>query len=187
MKGCAIRMSNIDALIKEVMRKSESDIWDLAVDEWYIENVTEDRSLSGECVCGKENLRYLFTIRNSKNNNVLFPIGSSCIEKFDRDDLNDEARVNKKLFELLHAIQDGDYITLDADYFSRKLLKFLFEDEAFAPTEYNDYDGYNDYEFMLKMFNQRNQPSEKQQGKINAIIMFSIRPYLQNKLKGKIA
>ena len=50
-----------------------------AVQEWEIYDCIEDMSCRSRCVCGKENIRYLFTIRNLFNNSLIFPIGSSCI------------------------------------------------------------------------------------------------------------
>ena len=47
-----------------VIRSSESDNWKDAVVEWDIDDCEEDLSCSSECVCGKENIKYLYTIRN---------------------------------------------------------------------------------------------------------------------------
>lgn len=49
-------------------------------------------------------------------------------------------------------------MSLSSELFSRKLLRWLYEEGAFD-TEYNDYDGEDDYEFMLKMFNKRDKDS----------------------------
>lgn len=59
-------------------------------------------------------------------------------------------------FKLLHAVESGRYLPLSAELFSRKLLRWLYEEGAFD-TEYNHYDGERDYEFMLKMFNKRDK------------------------------
>ena len=56
----------------------------------------------------------------------------------------------------------------------------------FLLTKYNDFNPENDYLFMLDMFNKKNDPTEKQQNKIKAIIMNSIRPYLVEQLKDKV-
>lgn len=57
-------------LLKKVIDLSEGSEWDSAVKEWEIDGVEEDEDCSSTCVCGKENLRYLFTIQNSKNGNT---------------------------------------------------------------------------------------------------------------------
>ena len=62
--------------------------------------------------------------------------------------------------------------------YSRKLLYFLYEQDAFRPTKYNGYDGYNDYLFLLDMFN-GGFCSEAQERKCKAIIMQSIYPWLR--------
>lgn len=175
-------------LIKRVLDASESQYWDSAVLEWEIVGCEEDDALSSSCICGKEDLRYLFTIQNKKNRNILYPIGSSCIQKFERDDLNELATIREKLFKLFHAITEFSFITLSPEFFSRKLLKYLLDDGAFDANEFNNYNPNIDYEFMLKMFNKRDKDSitAKQQKKISAIIMNSIRPYLVKQLLEKI-
>lgn len=94
---------------------------------------------------------------------------------------------NKKYRKLYHAVEDNHFISLSPEFFSRKLLKKLYDEGAFD-CEYNGYDGYDDYEFILKMFNKRDKSSITlgQQKKIRAIIVASIRPYLRNQLARKI-
>lgn len=46
-------------LMMTVIRSSESDNWKDAVVEWDIDDCEEDLSCSSECVCGKENIKYL--------------------------------------------------------------------------------------------------------------------------------
>ena len=176
----------VERLINRVINLSCSNDWDTAVTEWEIIDCEEDDTLSESCICGKENLYYLFTIKNVLNGNTLFPIGSSCIKKFGRNDLDDEAVVREKMFKLYHAVEDNQFISLSPAFFSRKLLKKLYEEGAFD-SEYNEYDGYDDYEFILKMFNKRdkNAITPGQQKKIRAIIVASIRPYLTMQLSNK--
>lgn len=174
-----------ESLIKTVIDNSSSDFWDSAVTEWKIEDCIEDEHHEFSCICGKENLRYLFTIRNVVNGYVLHPIGSSCIKKFGRVDLNEQATVIEKLFQLMHAIEERRYISLNSTFFSRKLLKFLYEDGAFVDNQYNHFDCERDYLFMLDMFNKRNRPTERQEAKIRGIIVSSIKPYLIERLESK--
>lgn len=175
----------LQTLIKDVMDNSESKYWDDAVTEWEIVDVEEDKRLKGSCICGKEHLRYLFTIKNQLNGNELYPIGSSCIKKFERDDLSLEVDIKEQLFKLLHAVEDNQYIQLSSEYFSRKLLKYLRDIRAFKSTQWNNYDPESDYRFMLDMFNKRNR-TVSQNKKATAIILNSIKPFLQNTLAGKI-
>lgn len=168
-----------------VIRHSEAGEWHSAVNEWIINDVEEDETLTESCVCGKENLHYLFTIRNIFNGNVLYPIGSSCIRRFERDDLDEEVDLKVQLFELLHAIEQNEFIVLSSDFFSRKLLKYLYDLEAFTGSEYNNYEPFRDYQFMLDMFNKRVR-TQRQEKKATAIIMSSIRPFLREMLRNKI-
>ena len=88
-------------LIKSVLEASTTDKWEIAVREWDIVDCQEDEKHLSECVCGKENLRYLFTIRNRKTGISLYPIGSTCIEKFGRDDLDSEVNVQLDMYHLV--------------------------------------------------------------------------------------
>lgn len=178
-------MSNVyyENLIQTVIDASQSNDWRNAVCEWKIHDCVQDTTNSSRCVCGKENLRYLFTIKNILNGHVLFPIGSSCIRKFERSDLNEQISLYEQMFKLLHAVEEKKFITME--YFSRKLLLYLFENGAFKPTVYNQFKAKNDYDFMLDMFNKRSKPSDKQEKKIRGIICFSIIPYIQSRIQIK--
>lgn len=170
-----------------VVRNSESNYWEDAISEWNIDDCIEDLSCSSECMCGKENIKYLYTIRNKYNGRILFPIGSSCIGKFERSDLIEETNLIESQFKLLHAVEKHRYLSLSTDLFSRKLLKWLYNEGAFD-TMYNCYDGKQDYEFMLRMFNKRDKKgiSVNQDKKIKAILLNSIKPFLENRLHEKI-
>lgn len=92
------------------------------------------------------------------------------------------------MFKLLHAIRNNEFIELTADYFSRKLVLDLYNRGVFEPNNYNYYNGYNDYQFLLKMFNKRDKTliSFSQKRKIRGIIAYTIRPWLEGKLGSKI-
>ncbi len=111
----------------------------------------------GVCIVSlrKQGIRYLYTLTNEMNNNVLTPVGSECVKKFKRDELTEQIPVLESLYKLIRMAING----------------------AFKSCEYNSYVGKNDYDFMLKMFNKRKNPTDKQQRKINAIIMNLIIPY----------
>ncbi len=91
------------------------------------------------------------------------------------------------MFRLLHAVAKNDYITLDTNYFSRKLLRYLYDKGAFQPSKFNNYTPERDYQFILDMFNKRDKSSitDLQEKKINAIIIGSIKPFLYRILKDK--
>lgn len=110
------------------------------MDEWKIIDVVEDEKLEESCICGKEHLRYLFTIKNEENGRKLYPIGRLCIKKFERKELKDEVNIKEQLFKLLHAVEDNEFLQLSSEYFSRKLLHYLYEAGAFKATQWNDND-----------------------------------------------
>ena len=176
----------VEKMIQTVVKYSESNYWKDAVNEWRIDDCEEDDSCSGRCICGKENIKYLYTIRNSINGEKLYPIGSSCIKKFERADMNEEISLREGTFKLFHAVENNMYLSLSPDLFSRKLLKWLYEQGAFN-TLYTNYNGMEDYRFMLKMFNKRDKSSisPRQNKKIKAILLNSIKPFLLNTLYGK--
>lgn len=168
-----------------VVSKSNSDIWEDAVSEWDIIAYEEDEDCDSSCVCGHSPIKYLYTIQNRDNDNIIFPIGSECIKKFNRDDLKEKIDIIESMFELFKAIKNEEYIELDKKLFSKKLIKHLYEQNVFEPNKYNNFDAYNDYEFMLKMFRKRKERTEKEKRKINALIAVYIKPYLEKILKFK--
>ena len=93
--------------------------------------------------------------------------------------------VKEQLFKLLHAVEDNQYLQLSSEFFSRKLLRYLLDIGAFEPNQWNNYNPENDYRFMLDMFNKRTR-TDKQNKKATAIILGSIKPFLQTELAGKI-
>lgn len=145
-----------DNLIGTVIGLSVADDWEGARREWRIVGCEVDETHSATCVCGKEGLRYVYTIANTETGETLSPIGSSCIKKFEQSDMDEELagwQQAIKLMEEAARIGKEDYVHLHSGSYSRKLLYFLYEQDAFRPTKYNGYDGYNDYLFLLDMFN----------------------------------
>lgn len=112
-------------LINAVINNSNANNWDDAVLEWDIADCIEDETCSESCVCGKYGLRYLYTIVNDRNGNALHPIGSCCILKFNRIDLNEKISVREGMFHLLHAVEDNQFIELSPKFFTRKLINEL--------------------------------------------------------------
>ena len=163
-------------LIKTVMDKSWGNTWEEAVQEWDIIDCAEDNSLSRSCICGKEQIKYLYRLHNRKTNQWLFPIGSSCIKKFQRKDLQEKTATTEAMFKLLHALETINNLQLSSDLFSRKLLKELYDQGAFKATSYNHYNPKNDYDFLLKMFNKRtkNSISTLQQKKLQLFFLIQL-------------
>lgn len=174
-------------LIRCVLDASRSDYWETAVYEWEIVDYEEDEACESACICGKQGIRYLYTIRNTETGKQLYPIGSSCIKKFDREDMDEEIAVLEGMFKLYRAIRNKERIELSSKYFSRGLLRALYEEGAFQNNQYNRFDGWNDFEFMTDMFNKRDKAAitAAQHKKISGIIAYSIKPFLEQKLRNK--
>lgn len=137
-----------DNLIGTVIGLSVADDWEGARREWEIVGCEVDETHSATCVCGKEGLRYVYTIANTETGETLSPIGSSCIKKFEQSDMDEELAGWQQAIKLMDEaarIGKEDYVHLHSGSYSRKLLYFLYEQDAFRPTKYNGYDGYNDY------------------------------------------
>lgn len=84
-----------------------------------------------------------------------------------------------KLLEALEARKPGTQLDgINRELFSRRLYAFLYERGAFPPNRYNGYDGWNDYEFMVDMFNKRTAPTERQRAKMYMVLNKSIFPWL---------
>ena len=125
--------SYVKNLIMRVIQNSESSIWEDAVEEWEITDCEEDDSASEICICGKENIKYLFTIRKTINGNMLYPIGSSCINKFNRVDMKEETSLYEGMFKLLHAVESNRYLSLSPDKIIC-FIQFLMEGGYAAPV-----------------------------------------------------
>lgn len=187
MKGENIEVKTshyAENLIFKVIERSNSSNWKNAVHEWDIVGWQEDTKIQSSCICGKDNIRYLFTIENNENGNILEPIGSHCIKKFKRKELDEITAIYEDLFKLNSALGNKRYITLSSEYFSRKLLMFFYEKNVFVDSKYNNFNGEKDYQFMLDMFNKRDKDSitKPQQSKINGIIVNQIIPFLELQL-----
>jgi len=173
-------------LQRRVIEVSDASTWTQAVLEWRIGGVWEDEDCETRCVCTKEGLRYVFLIENELNRNELEPIGSSCIKRFDREDLTADIILLEQMFGLYNALIGKEQMSLDL--LSRKLIDYLYEQGAFQPSKFNDYYPYNDYQFMLDMFNRatRYGLSNAQNKKVQAILLNDVKQFLQQKLGSRI-
>lgn len=169
----------IKTLVRVVLDSSVSNTWDTAVLEWTVVDLEEDPSGRGVCVCGQPNLVEMFTIRNVHNGSHLQPIGNVCVRQFGRNDLNRQVDLFSELHTLRKEIPTGE-VTLTSEYFSRALLEHLYSKGAFTPDRWNDYDGENDYEFLLDMFNKRNKNAitSGQQRKISVLLRNKVFPFV---------
>ncbi|MCC9179502.1 MULTISPECIES: hypothetical protein [Mycolicibacterium] len=122
------------------------------------------------CICTHTGLRYLFTIHNHRNGAQLYPVGSVCIHRFDVPAMRDQLRDLTNIVELEEEVRRSGGLTLTSKGVSRSALQSLHRYGAFRATQWNGGRPRRDYHFLLDMFNQRRPLSERQAGKVNAIL-----------------
>lgn len=178
---------SLENLMKAVLSLSISKEWKKTVFEWELIDTEEDEEAESKCICGKENIRYLHKIKNKYNDNELFPVGSTCIKKFERADLNELMVIKERLFKLYHAVQNEEFIALDNEIFSRKLIKYLYEQGAFE-TNNLSFPAIKNYQFILNMFNKKNKKdiTKGERRRISAIILNAVKPYVIKQINNKI-
>ncbi|WP_270354433.1 hypothetical protein [Microbacterium testaceum] len=169
---------NFETLSRVVIAHSAAATWARAVEEWQVVSMIQDPTESGVCVCGKTGLIYLYTIRNTRTATDLFPIGSSCVELFEVEELDVSVNVLRRLLELRIAFEAGKQIELTSKHFSRAMLADLYENGAFPPNDYNRSNGYNDYKFLLDMFNQHHDFTSNENKKVWVLINRTIRTFV---------
>lgn len=175
-------MHSSETLTRAVVEASEASHWAEAVLEWAVATLEEDEGATSVCVCGHTDLRYLYTITNEYNGAVLFPIGSVCVKRFGREDLDRQVDLLGALLRLRAAVLTGEQIELDRDhFFSRALIRHLYDEGAFTPDQWNDGYGGNDRDFLLKMFNKQNKDeiTQGQHRKIRALLNRKVIPFIQ--------
>jgi hypothetical protein len=98
------------SLLDMILLHSESPLVKEAIREWSIVNDSEHTEHI-DCICGHKNIKYAYTIKNNINDKILYPLGSSCITKFENQELIDQLTIvtNKnKIFKNLGKKHDGD-------------------------------------------------------------------------------
>jgi hypothetical protein len=96
------------ALREAILESSVSSNFRVATGEWYVNYYLVVDGVS--CVCGQENCKYIYSIKNRYNEKTLFPIGSSCMEYFNWNE--EEAEIisaYNKWHEKLYNNEGGQY------------------------------------------------------------------------------
>lgn len=164
-------------LIDAIVTNSEAENWDDAVTEWDVcDEITEDWTGMSQCVCGQSDIRYLYRIRNHVTGHELYPIGSCCIEKFGRTELNRDAETLRKLILIRHAVENNETVTVNKKYFSRHFISYLYEHNAFRDSPRNFNDAEFDYKLLTKAFNSRSI-SENEANRVREIIDTYVIPF----------
>lgn len=79
-------------LIEIINNNSTSENFQTNSREWSVMECIDQGEDTERCICGKEGIRYCYRIHNKKTNKSLYPIGSSCIKKFNNEDMNSQMK-----------------------------------------------------------------------------------------------
>lgn len=138
---------NTYKLFEVVLQHSESKHINEALNEW---NITNHKRHNTACICGKQHIIDTYELTNKHNGNILYPIGSSCIKKFENDNLNQQIKtlaLGKKIFKNVGRKHNGltydEIIEKDPQY-----VKFLSSNVV--GKIYNDLVKYYDFKSKLK-------------------------------------
>lgn len=98
-------------LLKQLILKySVSNEIEIASSEWYVYRYVVDDTCTTACICGQENCKYIYTIKNKNNDTKLEPVGSSCMHYFNWDEQEAEIfNCYEKWHEKLYNNQGGRY------------------------------------------------------------------------------
>lgn len=77
-------------LFQRVVENSVADNFEEAKLEWVLDGFTEYET---NCICGKQHILKVFSIKNKINHNVLTPIGSECITRFHVKELTEYMKI----------------------------------------------------------------------------------------------
>lgn len=92
-------------LIKEIIRLSLAEMWDLARFEWEINHIY--REVGRTCLCGHNPITEICVLKNKTNGNLV-EVGNCCVQKF-------MAIASNKLFEAIKRVKADDNRSLNAD------------------------------------------------------------------------
>lgn len=67
-------------LTREILQRSESKIWSIAKQEWYLKDVYEAEEPE-TCLCGHSPIIEICVIKNRLNGNIV-AVGNCCVKKF---------------------------------------------------------------------------------------------------------
>lgn len=110
-------------LIGTALERSAASTWVEARYEWHVVYQEDHVEASETCVCGYEGLRYLNLVANETTGEHLWPVGSCCIERFENQEMADQA-ADLRALARLQRNWAGRGHTVRED-FSRRAIKAL--------------------------------------------------------------
>lgn len=171
-----------DVIQKNVGNKDFA--WEEKTEKWNLCGYKMGGYRFGYCRFEEEGVNYMFVLKEMPVNSQAGSSDTGQGKNPGRKELKEKIDMQTRIFRLLSAVEDHAFLSLSPDLFSGKVLKALYEEGTFPPTKYNRNNGKADYQFLLTMLNKRNKDeiTPKQQKKIAAILLNSVKPYLKKKL-----
>ncbi|UXX78499.1 hypothetical protein N7E81_19225 [Reichenbachiella carrageenanivorans] len=113
-------------LTEEILKLSESKIWNQAKNEWTFEYAYSSEELQS-CLCGHYPIKNICVLNNSENNNTT-EVGNCCVNKF----LGIED--GNKIFTSIKRLKEDLTKSM-----SSEVLEFLFSKKVVSEFEYKFY------------------------------------------------
>lgn len=149
-------MTYFEKLKEVVLTNSFATTYSEATTEWVTTYYDYDEHET-ECLCGKCGLKHRYEITNVKTGNVLYPIGSECIEKFNNDKMTKDALTLKDVAEYRNSFLS--FRKMDLSEINPNVVNYCYGIDALEDE--------NDFEFMMAFSRKRSfrNISEKQKKK----------------------
>ncbi|KXT83322.1 hypothetical protein ACVRXQ_06250 [Streptococcus panodentis] len=170
-----------DYLKETIIRLSSSDNWEQARMEWTKAKLIKiDSSHRQSCLCGHKNIKKLFSIvRNDGSEIELYPIGSSCIEKFENEELTKSLKKAEKIYKL----KEGDSFQDLRDMMDIELLDQFYEEGYFKEDKENEFNTWNDYILFKMALSRSGKERQLAYNKMDRIL-YVVNDYLRPELNG---
>lgn len=132
------KCSKFEQLKKIVIENSIANNFEHAKEEWIMLDFNPDGDgVNSTCVCGQCGLKKIYTIQNKLNKNILYPIGSVCINHFQNNQLTVSLnQINKYNVKFTNKNKKYDGLTYEEIYQNdESYLKWL-EKQQFDKPKY---------------------------------------------------
>ena len=169
-----------EELLKEtVVELSIADNWEEVKMEWTkAELVKIDADRKQSCLCGHKSLKKVFAItRNDGSGIELSPIGSSCIEKFENEELTKSIKRAEKTYKLKKNLKFEDL----REVMDEEMLEDFYSRGYFKEDKENEFNPWNDYILFKMALSRKNEERQLAYNKIERII-YVINDYLHPEL-----
>lgn len=112
-------------LIEIINQNSTSENFQTNSKEWSVMECIDQGEDTERCICGKEGIRYCYRIHNKKTNKSLYPIGSSCIKKFNNEDMNSQMKTLTELADFKRYLKEVVLLAITKNEYNPIELKWL--------------------------------------------------------------